>query len=158
MCSIPSIRCGQALFVDSKAEKVEGARTVTIQTAQTSMRVRQMRGGRAIDVEGTLPKIIEIQGAAYLVTTVFVKYDYQDSLEGSQKSLESISICCLPNGMLQDQYNLTPEETFWLAGRNAPSRGEAFRVRVSLPHLKQMAGWRVQSMQMAPEVPFTWEE
>ena len=31
----------QALFVDSKAEKTEGARTITIQTAQTSMRIKQ---------------------------------------------------------------------------------------------------------------------
>ena len=39
----PEYSVRQALFIDSKAEKVAGARTVTIQTSQTSMSIRQMR-------------------------------------------------------------------------------------------------------------------
>ena len=148
----------QALFVDSKAEKTEGARTVTIQTAQTSMRIRQTRSGAAIDEPGTLPQILDIQGNSYLVTTIFVKYNYNESEYGSIKTLESVSISCLPNGMLQERYNPSADQTFWLAGRNAPSRGEAFRVRISLPRLRDMAGWRVQNIQLAPETTFEWSE
>ena len=148
----------QALFVDSKAEKTEGAQTITIQTAQTSMRIRQLRSRVPIDEQGSLPRTLEIQGNSYLVTTVFVKYNYNESPEDSRKTLESISVSCLPNGMLQGRYNPTAQRTFWLAGRNAPSRGEAFRVRISLPRLKRMTGWRVQSIQIVPEDMFAWDE
>ena len=148
----------QALFVDSKAEKIEGARTVTIQTAQTSMRIRQIRSGSAIDESGTLPQVLEIQGDDYLVTTMFVKYNYLESDDRSRKTLESVSISCLPNGILQERYNPSTQRTFWLAGRNAPSRGEAFRVRISLPRLKNMAAWRVQNIQLLPETSFVWSD
>ena len=148
----------QALFVDSKAEKTEGSRTVTIQTAQTSMRIRQTRSGVEIDEQGTLPQVLEIQGSDYLVTTIFVKYNYLESDDHSEKVLENISVTCLPNGMLQERYNPSAQRTFWLAGRNAPSRGEAFRVRISLPRLKSMAAWRVQNIQQIPEAAFVWSE
>ena len=148
----------QALFVDSKAEKIEGAQTVTIQTAQTSMRIRQTRSGAAIDEVGTLPQVLKIQSDDYLVTTLFVKYNYFESDDRSRKTLESISISCLPNGMLQERYNPSAQRTFWLAGRNAPSRGEAFRVRISLPRLKDMAAWRVQNIQLLPETSFVWSD
>ena len=154
----PEYSVRQALFVDSKAEKVGGAGTVTIQTAQTSMSVRQMRSGAPVDVPGTLPQILSVQEADYLVTTVFVKYNYSEDAETSQKSLESISVTCLPNGMLQDHYNPTPQQTFWLVGRNAPSRGEAFRARIGLNRLKRLAPWRVQRISLASETPFVWDE
>lgn len=96
-------------------------------------------------------------GVAYLTTTVFVKYDYQEIAAG-QNRLESISITCLPNGMLQDRYNPNPETTFWMAGRNAPTRGEDFRARISLPRLKSAANWRVQQVQIAPDIAFLWED
>ena len=154
----PEYSVRQGLFVDSKAEKVAGARTVTIQTGQTSLSVRQVRSGKPIDIQGTLPQLLRIQDVDYLVTTVFVKYNYQESADKSEKHLESISISSLPNGILQERYNPTPEQTFWLAGRNAPSRGEAFRVRISLPRLKQMANWRVQTIGLVPEAGFSWDE
>ena len=69
-------------------------------------------------------------------------------LEEIEKALQNISVTGLPNGMLQEQYNPSHEETIWLAGRNAPSRGEAFRVRISLPSLKEMANWRVQNIEL----------
>ncbi|MCY4282560.1 MAG: SfiI family type II restriction endonuclease [Gammaproteobacteria bacterium] len=34
----------------------------------------------------------------------------------------------------------------WLAGRNAPTLGEDFRVRVSFSRLKYKAAWRVQTL------------
>lgn len=154
----PDYSIRQALFIDSKAEKSQGAATVTIQTSQTSMRIRQFRAGVAIDEPGTLPPILQIQDADYLVTTVFVKYNYRESEDASSKTLESVSISCLPNGMLQGIYNPSPERTFWLAGRNAPSRGESFRARVSLARLKRAARWRVQRVSLDPETPFAWDE
>lgn len=154
----PAYSIRQALFVDSKAEKVEGVGTVTIQTAQTSMSVRQMRSGAPVDEQGTLPQILSVQDANYLVTTVFVKYNYTENPETTEKSLESISVTCLPNGMLQERYNPNPQQTFWLAGRNAPSRGESFRARISLSRLKRLAQWRVQRISLTSETPFVWDE
>ena len=69
----PEYSVRQALFIDSKAEQVAGSRTVTIQTSQTSLRIRQIRSGQPIDVQGTLPRTLQLQGVDYLVTTVFVK-------------------------------------------------------------------------------------
>ena len=102
--------------------------------------------------------MIRIQDADYLATTVFVKYNYRESEDASSKTLESVSASCLPNGMLQRIYNPSPDKTFWLAGRNAPSLGEAFRARISLPRLKRAARWRVQNIRLDPETPFEWDE
>lgn len=154
----PGYSVRQALFIDSKAEQVAGARTITIQTSQTSMSIRQMRSGQLIDEQGTLPRVLQLQGDDYLVTTVFVKYNYEDSADKSDKALQNISVTCLPNGMLQEYYNPTHQHTIWLAGRNAPSRGEPFRVRISLPRLKGMTNWRVQTLGLASEAKFVWDE
>ena len=154
----PEYSVRQALFIDSKAEQVTGARTITIQTSQTSMSIRQMRSGQLIDERGTLPGVLQLQGVNYLVTTVFVKYNYEDSEDKSEKALKNISVTCLPNGMLQEQYNPTYQQSIWLAGRNAPSRGEPFRVRIGLRRLKEMAKWRVQTLELAPDTEFIWDE
>ena len=154
----PDFSLRQALFVDSKAEKVEGARTVTIQTSQTSMRIRQIRAGAAVDEAGEVPTVYrDRDGVSYLTTTVFVKYNYTE-IAARQNHLDSISITCLPNGMLQDRYNPSPQTTFWMAGRNAPTRGEDFRVRIGLPRLKALANWRVQRIQVEPDIEFAWED
>lgn len=150
----PDFSVGQALFVDSKVEEVAGARTATIQTAQTSMAIRQVRAGMIVDQPGGLPVIIQRPERSLLSTTIFVKYSYQqDPLE-----LRHVSILCLPNGMLQARYNPNADDTFWLAGRNAPTRNEPFRVRISLPRLKAKAVWRVQHIDMTPPTPFVWGE
>lgn len=154
----PEYSARQALFVDSKAEKIEGSRTATIQTAQTSMRIRQRRGGAEIDEEGGLPSILRVQDTDFLSTTIFVKYNYRAAPNETAKTLVSISLICLPNGVLQEIYNPNPDDTFWLAGRNAPSRGETFRARISLPRLKSKANWRVQTIPLEPEAPFIWDE
>lgn len=153
----PEYSARQALFVDSKAEKVEGAGSATIQTAQTSMRIRQRRGGAIVDEAGGLPSILSVQGTDFLSTTIFVKYNYRDAPNGIAKTLESVSLICLPNGLLQDRYNPTDDDTFWLAGRNAPTRGEAFRVRIGLSRLKSKAAWRVQTLRLNPETAFAWD-
>ena len=154
----PDFSIGQALFVDSKVEKVAGARTATIQTAQTSLVIRQIRSGVVIDQPGGLPISIQRQGHSLLSTTIFVKYNYQQE---PTVELRSVSILCLPNGMLQARYNPNERDTFWRVGRNAPTRGEPFRVRISLPVLKEKARWRVQHLDMTPAgltAHFPWDE
>mgnify|MGYP001121509798 CR=1 FL=1 len=146
----------QALFVDSKAEKVRGERTATIQTAQTSMTIKQYRQGLPVEQPEGLPVIAERGEDVLLTTTAFVKYNYLER-EGPRYDLASITIVGLPNGMLQQRYNPTPSDGFWLAGRNAPSRGEAFRVWIGLAALKEMASWRVQRITILPAPACAWD-
>ena len=120
------------------------------------MIVRQVRSGTNIEIPGNLPQVLEIRGQNYITTTLFVKYNYIEK-STSQNQLETITVAALPNGMLQDMYNPTATDTIWLVGRNAPSRGEAFRVRLSFPKLKAKASWRVQSIPILPQT-FQWDE
>jgi len=143
----------QALFVDSKAEKADG--TATIQTTQTSMRIRHIRAGREVEEFGTLPNVLKTSKGLYLVSTVFVHYSYR--FERNRNTLEKIIVAGVPNGMLRDIYNPTFEDTIWRTGRNAPSRGEEFRVRLVFDKLKAKKKWRVQEIPMAPE-EFVWDE
>lgn len=152
----PDFELPQALYVDSKAEAVEGQRTVTIQMGQTSMTVHQVRGGAAVSVPGTMPKVLTTPDYDMLTTTVFVKYNYRSAEE--QNDLVSISVTALPNGFLQQVYNPDPQHTIWLAGRDAPTLGEQFRVRISLRRLKQLRNWRVQYIQVSPPEPFEWDD
>lgn len=153
---LPEYSVRQALLVDSKAEKISGAGTATIQTAQTSMKIRQKRTGQDIEETGGLPTIIQAAGYTFLTTTIFLKYNYQE-VQGAKNTLASISVVCLPNGMLQERYNPSEDDTIWRAGRNAPSLGERFRVRISLPLLKRKAYWRVQYIDPSPASQFTWD-
>ena len=137
----------QALFVDSKAEKSDS--TATLQISQTSMEIRQVRDGANICEQGQLPQIYRHNGEQFLSSTLFLHYHYED-IENFH-SLKSIIACCVPNGLLQEKYNPSSAESFWRAGRNAPSRGEDFRVRVSFSELKRMANWRVQRLSVDTE-------
>lgn len=130
----------QALFIDSKAEKEN--RTATIQMSQTSMRVRQFRTNLPFDEAGILPVISMYNQKQFLTTTAFLHFKYADT--GGFHILEEATIFCLPNGLLQERYNPTPEDSIWLAGRNAPTLGEDFRVRVAFSRLKSKVPWRVQ--------------
>lgn len=150
----PEYAVRQALFVDTKAEKEQA--TATIQTAQTSLRIRHIRSNLATDEEGQLPCVVETHNARYLATTIFVKYNYEE-LAINEYRLVGIIVAALPNGMLQDIYNPSAEDTIWRAGRNAPTRGEAFRVRLVFSLLKHKTNWRVQTIPMSPE-PFNWED
>lgn len=144
----PNYAIRQALFVDSKAEKVSGQGTATLQTSQFSMMVRQVRAEEDVEVEGSLPKILTIRDTSYITTTIFVKYNY-DAIDGSNE-LQSITVAAVPNGLLQERYNPSSQDTIWIAGRNAPSRGEAFRVRLSFSRLKAKTSWRVQKIPIPP--------
>jgi hypothetical protein len=146
----------QALFVDSKAEKISGRGTVTLQTSQLSMTVKQVRSDSEITVEGKLPNVIHINNLKLLTTTIFVKYNYEIG-KNSENILESISIACLPNGLLQAKYNPSFKDTIFIAGRNAPTRGEDFRVRLSFSRLKRKAKWRVQNIPVSSK-KLVWNE
>ncbi len=149
----PDYAVKQALFVDSKAEKLEGQRTATLQTSQFSMVVRQIRAGEQIEVAGSLPPIFTVRDDDYITTTIFVKYNYVETVAGN--TLKSITVTAVPNGLLQERYNPTAEDGIWLAGRNAPTRGELFRVRLSFSLLRKKCSWRVQNIPVS-SLPFTW--
>ena len=134
----------QALFIDSKAEKTNG--TATLQISQTSLEVRQERNGSVVRVQGALPPIYAHKEEHFLSSSLFLHYFYEDVRTIHQ--LKEIIVCCVPNGLLQERYNPNEKVSFWRAGRNAPSRGEDFRVRVSFAELKKMANWRVQTIRV----------
>lgn len=152
----PEYAVQQALFVDSKAEKTSGQQTATLQTSQFSLTVRQVRSGQSLAIPGTLPSILRLRDTDYITTTIFVKYNYTELIP-KMYALDNITVAVLPNGLLQDLYNPNDTDTIWLAGRNAPTRGEAFRVRLSFLRLKAKAGWRVQSIPTTPQ-PFQWSD
>ncbi len=139
---LPDQTIRQALFVDSKAEKSNA--TATIQMSQSSMLIRQQRGGREVEEAGSLPKISEYAGRHYLTTTALLHFKYTDIRDAHH--LQEVTLTAIPNGMLQDKYNPNATETIWLAGRNAPSRGEDFRVRLGFSRLREKCPWRVQKI------------
>ena len=135
-----------ALMLDAKAEKPSGSGTATIQMSQTSMRVKMRRQGKVIDEAGKLQSFIERDGRSLYVVTVFAKYIY-DVIENAHV-LKRIIAACLPNGLLQARYNPSENDTIWRVGRNAPTLGEDFRVRISFAELRTKAAWRVQDIEL----------
>ena len=135
-----------ALMVDAKAEKADGYRAATIQMSQTSMRVKMKRAGLATDEAGKLDQDIQRDGRTFHVVTVVVKFVYGES--GGGYALDRIIAACIPNGKLQSKYNPNADDTIWLAGRNAPTLGEDFRVRLDFRRLKAKADWRVREIDL----------
>ncbi len=140
---LPDETVRQALFIDSKAEKEN--RSATIQMSQTSLWVKQRRAGSDVNEKGFLPEISEYGGKNYLTTTCLIHFLYEDDDRGIHY-LREVTIAAIPNGKLQDRYNPNPDNGIWLAGRNAPTLGEDFRVRVSFSRLKDKASWRIQTL------------
>jgi hypothetical protein len=140
---LPEETVRQVLFIDSKAEKEN--RSATIQMSQTSLCIRQVRAGFEINENGGLPSISEYGNKKYLTTTCLVHFLYEDDLDGIHH-LHEVTMASIPNGRLQDKYNPDSIDGIWLAGRNAPSLGEDFRVRISFNKLKEKALWRVQKL------------
>jgi len=81
-------------------------------------------------------------GNRFYVVTIIAKYIYEKISSGGLR-LCSIMTACIPNGKLQDRYNPSAQDGIWLAGRNAPTLGEDFRVRLSFEKLENKASWRV---------------
>lgn len=133
-----------ALMLDAKAEKPNGNRTATIQMSQTSMRVKMVRRGALVDKPGLIEPVISRSGREFQVVTMIAKYVYTESNGGH--GLQRIIVACIPNGRLQRRYNPSADDTIWLAGRNAPTRGEDFRVRLSYARLRGKAPWRVREI------------
>lgn len=134
-----------ALMLDAKAEKVNGNRAATIQMSQTSMAVKMKRFGRIINEQGKLEPEIRRGDRVFYVVTVIAQFLYHETAAGD-RHLETIMVACIPNGKLQNKYNPTSDDTIWRAGRDAPTRGEDFRVRLSYPLLQEKAPWRVREI------------
>ncbi len=140
---LPEETVRQVLFIDSKAEKEN--RSATIQMSQTSLWIKQKRSSTEVNEKGFLPEISEYGGKNYLTTTCLIHFMYDDDNEGIHH-LREVTIAAIPNGKLQDIYNPSTDDGIWLAGRNAPTLGEDFRVRVSFSKLKDKTSWRVQTL------------
>lgn len=140
---LPDETIRQAVFIDSKAEKEN--RSATIQMSQTSMTIKQRRSGVEISEKGFLPEISTYEGKNYLTTTCLIHFLYADDNEGVHH-LREVTIAAIPNGKLQNIYNSAAGDGIWMAGRNAPTLGEDFRVRVGFGKLKAKAKWRVQTL------------
>lgn len=146
---LPDFSIRQALFVGSKAEK--SASSASLQMSQLSMEVRQHRQNSVVDVPGKIGAIEEYAGKSYLSTILLTHYHYDASANGTGRDvppyrLLKLTMAAIPNGKLQDRYNPSHSDTIWLAGQNAPSLGEDFRVRLSFSALKLKAKWRVQTI------------
>lgn len=137
---------GQALMIDSKAEKEDG--TSTIQRGQTSMDIKfqNTRKNKSYDERGNLPKVIDSPGGPLLPTTVLVKYKY-NAKRIEDMNLEKIVVSCIPHGFLQERYNKSVHDgQIWRVGRDSPKHDENFRVRFRYDGLKQKANWRVREL------------
>lgn len=133
-----------ALMLDAKAEKPNGNRTATIQMSQTSMTVKMRRGGADVAEPGGLEQEIRRGDRTFQVVTIIAKYVYEETDESQR--LDRIIVACIPNGRLQERYNPNTQDTIWLAGRDAPTLGEDFRVRLSYQRLREKAVWRVEEI------------
>lgn len=154
---LPEETVRQVLFIDSKAEKEN--RSATIQMSQTSLWIKQKRSGAEVNEKGFLPEVSEYGGKHYLTTTCLIHFMYDDDHEGIHH-LREVTIAAIPNGKLQAIYNPSTDDGIWLAGRNAPSLGEDFRVRVSFSKLRDKTSWRVQTLiydQSRQECTGSWQ-
>ena len=102
------------------------------------------RSGETMDVPGGLEEVIIRGNRSLYVVTIIAKYAYEETAES--QALKRIIVSCIPNGLLQERYNPDAFNGIWLAGRNAPSRGEDFRVRLNYRNLASKAEWRVQEI------------
>jgi len=140
---LPDFSVRQALFVDSKAEK--SSSSATMQMSQLALAIWQVRSGQEVEQNGELPTVSIHGGQPFITTTLLAHYHYED--QNNKYKLKQLTLASIPNGILQDRYNPNSHDTIWIVGRNAPSRGEEFRVRLSFHRLKLKALWRVQTVE-----------
>lgn len=140
---LPDFSVRQALFVDSKAEK--SSSSATMQMSQLALTVRQVRGNSEVAQSGDLPSVSIHGGQSFITTTLLAHYYYED--HDNKYKLKHLTLAAVPNGILQDRYNPDSQDTIWIVGRNAPSRNEEFRVRLSFSRLKLKAPWRIQTIE-----------
>lgn len=137
-----------ALMVDSKAEKTgQGLNpNPTIQMSQTSLAVEMRRMNKDVRVAGLLPKTISVNRLPIPVISIFAIYWYKE--RNGKRRLHDLEAVCLPNGKLQRRYNPHCSDGIWAAGRDAPTRGEKFRVRINREKLRNKADWRVKQVKL----------
>ncbi len=99
------------------------------------MGVRLYRKGIALDERGKLPVIIYRNGRDYRVVTIIAKFVYKEASQGH--TLLRIIVACIPSKELQSDYNPTANKTVWRVGRDAPTLGEDFRVRLNYVELRK---------------------
>ena len=146
------------MFAASEAERVEGAHRYDPDVSNVNA-YSPNQATAARHVLGDMDNIAVVRDTEYLTTTIFVKYNYSEpGTDVSPNRLVSVSCLCLPNGLLQHRDNPNANDTIWLVGRNAPSRGEAFRVRINLAALKNKPNWRVQAIAADPVQPLVWDD
>ena len=109
------------------------------------------RGQGQIDVPGRLKCIETYDGSEYLSTTLLVHYCYSSPNQNQGRdvppyNLNQMKLAAIPNGLLQERYNPDATKGFWRAGRDAPSLGEGFRVRLSFNDLQMQSSWRIQTI------------
>ena len=144
---LPDFSVRQALFVDSKAEK--SSSSANMQMSRLALAIRQVRSGEEVQQNGDLPYVSVHGGQPFVTTTLLSHFHYED--QHNKYRLKQLTLAAIPNGILQDRYNPDAHDTIWIVGRNAPSRGEEFRVRLSFHRLKLKAVWRVQTIEYNPE-------
>lgn len=144
----PDFAVRQALFVDSKAEK--SASSGTMQMSQISMAVRQVRGASTVNEQGKLAPVSVHAGVPYLTTTLLAHYFYEDRANGRYR-LKRLTLAGVSNGLLQQRYNPDASDSIWLIGRDAPTLGEDFRVRLGFAQLERKTPWRVQRIDFNPK-------
>ena len=133
-----------ALMLDAKAERHNGDSSATIQMSQTSMRVRMYRKQQPLDESGLLETTVRRGDRALWVVTIIAKFAYTEI--DAERRLNRIIVACIPNGRLQERYNPSADDTIWRVGRDAPTLGEDFRVRISYSRLSGKAAWRVREI------------
>lgn len=138
----------QALFVDSKAEKT--ASSATLQMSQLSIGVYQLRGGIEIAEKGAIRPVSVHGGLSFISTTLLAHYYYEQPSLHKPNRLIQLTLAAIPNGRLQKKYNPSSDDSIWIVGRNAPTRGEDFRVRLSFNRLSMKTAWRVQRLTYDP--------
>jgi type II restriction enzyme SfiI len=149
--ALPSGLVPQALLVDSKAEK-EG-RTVTLQTSQVSMRIAFNKSdGTLIDEQGHLQAMLDLSirpSRKAITTVIIVAYEYREGAGcHHRRCLDRIHVVAVPHARLEARYCPTPADTIWNVGRNSPTLGEEFRVRLSYTKLEIKARWRHQVIRL----------
>lgn len=141
-----------ALMLDAKAEKESD--TATLQMSQTSMFVQFKSRGKLVSGQGLLQQSLSQNGGDIQVVSIVAKFEYENRGDGGY-DLKRIVVACIPNSALQQSYNPSETDHIWAVGRNSPTRGEDFRVRLKFALLRDKQAWRVRELTIGYEFDFS---
>ncbi len=154
----------QAMMVDSKAKKVNEQNRLDLQMSQVSMTVYLESKDRPILplLRPTMEFRFENgQTKQALTTVITAHYSYDDKAKGQVgKWLRKLTLCAVPNGLLQERYSPNRQRTVFGVGKHSSGRGEEPRVRVYYETVRQFAHWRVQEINFDAhgKDAFAWED